>query len=62
MSKFSLPFSHLDDDNWLIFNELKKKQTSDDVNILSAKNIDFVTECDFIQNYLNSGNTDRNQV
>ena len=58
MSKFSVPFSHLDDDNWLIFNELKKKQTSDDVNILSAKNIDFVTECDFIQNYLNSENDD----
>ena len=58
MSKFSLPFSHLDDDNWLIFNELKKKQTSDDVNILSAKNINFVTECDFIQNYLNSENDD----
>ena len=58
MSKFSLLFSHLDDDNWLIFNELKKKQTSDDVNILSAKNIDFVTECDFIQNYLNSENDD----
>ena len=58
MSKSSLPFSHLDDDNWLILNELKRKQTSEDVNILSAKDIDFVTQCDLIQNYLNSENDD----
>ena len=41
MSKLGLPSSHLDDDNWLIFNELKIKQTSVDVNILSTKDIDF---------------------
>ena len=46
ISKSGLPFSHLGDHSWLIFNELKKKQTSEDVDILSAKDIDFATECD----------------
>ena len=58
MAKLSHPFSHLDDDNWLIFNELKKKQTSEDVNILSTKDIDFATQCNLIQNDINSENDD----
>ena len=58
MAKLSLPFSHLDDDSWLIFNELKKKQTSEDVNILSTKDIDFATQCNLIQNDINSENDD----
>ena len=58
MAKLGLPFSHLDDDNWLIFNELKKKQTSEDVNILSTKDIDFATKCNLIQNDINSENDD----
>ena len=58
MSKLSLLFSHLDDDNWLIFNELKRKQTSVDVNILSTKDMDFATQCDLIHNYLNSEKND----
>ena len=44
---------NLDDDNWLTFNELGKKQISK-LNILPAKDIHFATECDLIQNYLNS--------
>ena len=35
----TLPFSHLDEDNWLTFNEIYKKPTSDNVNILSAEKI-----------------------
>ena len=58
MSKLILPFSDLDDDNWLIFNELIRKQTSVDVNILSTKDMDFATQSNLIQNYFNSENDD----
>ena len=49
-----LSVTHLDEDNWLVFKELKKKQTSDDVNILSANSIDFVSLCDSVKNIINS--------
>ena len=56
-SILSLPFSHIDDDDWLNFNGLKKKQTSDNVNILSDS-LDFLSECDSIRKILNSENDD----
>ena len=31
-----LPFNELDDKNWFIFNGTETRQTSDDVNIISA--------------------------
>ena len=39
----SLPFSNLSKENWLIFNDLKTSNTSDDVNIMSAHNEKFAT-------------------
>ena len=40
------------------FNNIKKKQTSDDVNILNADDTEFVTRCESIQNLINSENDD----
>ena len=54
----TLPFSQLNDDNWLTFNEIKTKGTSDDVNIISADNRKFAEQCEFIRNLVNSENSD----
>ena len=53
-SRFALPFCHLEEDDWLNFNNLKRKQTSDDVNILSAKSVDFASLCDSVHNLVNN--------
>ena len=61
-SSFSLPFSHLDEDNWLTFNELKKKQTSSDVNIISAHDKRFATLCGHVQNVVNLESDDNDML
>ena len=54
---YTLPFNHLDEDNWLNLHDLKKNPTSDDVRFLTGENLDFVTQCEEIQNVLNSENS-----
>ena len=58
MSTFPF-FSDEDDENdCLIFNDMKTKQTSDNANRISADANDFVLQCDSIQNSINSENDD----
>ena len=57
-SRFALPFSHLDEENWLSFNETNKKQMSDDVNILSATSVDFASLCESVHNMINFDSDD----
>ena len=57
-SKFSLPFSHLDEENWLLFNNLEKSKTSEDVNIISADDRKFAEQCEYIQNLVDYINDD----
>ena len=53
-----LPFSKLDEDNWLTFNEIPARQTSDDVNIISADDRTFAPLCEYIQYSVNFENGD----
>jgi hypothetical protein len=54
----TLPFNHLHENNWLIINEMKTIQTSDNVNIISADAKDFALECGSIQNLIYSETDD----
>ncbi len=54
----TLPFNQLDEDNWLTFNEMPTRLTSDDVNIISADDRKFASLCEHIQNFVNSDNGD----
>ena len=58
IDNFSFLTGHSDKENWLTFNELKRKKTSVDVNILYTKDMGFATQCNLIQNNLNSENND----
>ena len=56
-----LPFTHLDDSNWLNFNEIKTNQNnlSDDVNMFTSDTSkEFISQCDLIQNSINFDNDD----
>ena len=54
---YTLPFNQLDEENWLMFHDLIKNPTSDDVRFLTGEKLDFITQCEDIQNILNSDNT-----
>ena len=61
-SKFNIPFSDLDDDSWREFIGLNRKITSDDVNILSAKQTEFVAQLESIKGYLKENDDDDEDV
>ena len=47
-----LPFAGTDDNNWLMFTEVKKSNVnvlSDDINVLNSSQIkDFISQCDVV--------------
>ena len=53
-SILTLPFSHLEENNWFNFNEIHTKQSCDNFNIITADANDFVLQCDSIHNLINS--------
>ena len=58
-----LPFSKLDDNDWLTFNEIKTNYVSDDVNMINtAEDINFISQCGSIQNSFNFANDNDNDT
>ena len=49
-----LPFNQLDNNDWLLFNEMKPKITSHDVNVISTEDRKFAILCDYVSNTVNT--------
>ena len=58
---FSLPFADLDDHDWLAFNEDYTKTLSNDVHIPNSLEIkNYVTQCEFVNDVINSDTQNEN--
>ena len=59
---YTLPFCHLDEENWNNFNGLNRKISTEDTNSLSADDQKFLAHCESIQTIINTENGDNDAL
>ena len=64
-SLVTLPFANLDDNNWLMFNDIisMPNELSGDINIVKSSNLsEFISQCDSMNNTINIEDDDENDL